>query len=337
MIAEFHARAIRAMRGGHLVAALSRDEAKARRFCEVHGGQPFSDMAGFLAAPGLDVVAICTPSGLHLDSALPAAAAGKHLVIEKPLEIAPARCDRIIAACRRSRVKLATIFPSRFTGAAQVLKRAVAAGRFGRLTMGSAYVKWWRSQEYYDSGAWRGTRNLDGGGSLMNQSIHAIDMLLWLMGAGTSVSALSGCLAHRRIEVEDTAAAVIRFRNGALGVIEGTTAAWPGQLKRLEICGTRGSAILEQDSLKQWSFADETRADRNIRARFACGETAGGQSDPKAISFVNHQRQFEDFARALSGGRALVDGAEGRRSVELICAIYRSARHKGRPVMLPLR
>jgi predicted dehydrogenase len=337
MIAEFHAKAIKAMTGARLVAAFSRAPEKAARFCAQHGGRAYSDLKAFLADPQLQVVTVCTPSGLHLDTALAAAAAGKHLVVEKPLEITPERCDRIIAACRRGRVKLATVFPSRFTEAALLVKKTIDSGRFGRLTLGSAYIKWWRTQQYYDSGAWRGTRDLDGGGALMNQSIHAIDMLQWFMGPVRSVSARSACLAHKRIEVEDVAAAVLQFRSGAVGVIEGSTAAYPGQLKRLEICGTSGSAVLEQDSLKQWQFADQTDADRAIRSRFAAGEASGGQSDPKAISFVGHQRQFEDFVRALDGGKPLVDGAEGRKSVELICAIYASAAAGGRPVDLPLK
>jgi predicted dehydrogenase len=334
MIAEFHARAIAAMTGGRLVAALSRNRDKAERFCAEHGGKAYADMQAFLADPQLQVVTVCTPSGLHRDPALQAAAAGKHVVVEKPLEITPERCDAIISACQRSGVRLATVFPSRFADAAMLVKRAIDDGRFGRLTLGSAYIKWWRTQEYYDSGAWRGTWDLDGGGALMNQSIHAIDLLQWFMGPVRSVSAHADCLAHQRIEVEDVAAAVLRFDSGALGVIEGSTAAYPGQLKRLEVCGTEGSMILEQDSLKQWEFAEELPEDAGNRERFAAGESAGGQSDPKAISFTGHQRQFEDFVRALDGGTPLVDGAEGRKSVAIINAIYRSARLGGQPVVI---
>jgi UDP-N-acetyl-2-amino-2-deoxyglucuronate dehydrogenase len=336
MIAEFHAKAIAAMTGGKLVAAFSRNQEKADKFCAEHGGEAYADMAAFLADPQLDIVTICTPSGLHLEPAEQAAAAGKHVVVEKPLEVTPERCDRIISACEKAGVKLATVFPSRFADAALLVKKAIDAGRFGKLTLGSAYIKWWRTQDYYDSGAWRGTRDLDGGGALMNQSIHAIDLLQWFMGPVESIVAQADCLAHERIEVEDVGAAVLKFTSGALGVIEGSTATYPGQLKRLEICGTAGSAILEQDSLKQWEFAEETDEDAAIREQFAAGEASGGQSDPKAISFTGHQRQFEDFVRALDGGQALVDGAEGRKSVEIINAIYKSAKAGGAPVKLPL-
>jgi len=336
MIAEFHARAIDAMTGGRLVAAFSRNQSKADSFCAEHGGKAYSDIDAFLADPDLQIVTVCTPSGLHLDPACKAAAAGKHVVVEKPLEITPERCDGILAACQQAGVKLATVFPSRFADAAMLVKSSIDGGRFGKLTLGSAYIKWWRTQDYYDSGAWRGTWDLDGGGALMNQSIHAIDLLQWFMGPVESIVARTDCLAHERIEVEDVAAAILKFENGAIGVIEGSTAAYPGQLKRLEVCGTEGSMILEQDSLKQWEFAEETAEDAAIRDRFAAGESSGGQSDPKAISFVGHQKQFEDFVKALDGGKPLVDGAEGRKSVEIINAIYRSARAGGAPVKLPL-
>jgi predicted dehydrogenase len=336
MIAEFHAKAIGAMSGGKLVAAFSRSAERAEKFCAEHGGRPYADLDEFLKDPDLQVVTICTPSGLHLDPAGASAAAGKHVVVEKPLEITPERCDQIISACEAGGVRLATVFPSRFADASMLVKKTIDDGRFGKLTLGSAYIKWWRTQEYYDSGAWRGTWDLDGGGALMNQSIHAIDLLQWFMGPVDTIIAQTDCLAHERIEVEDVAAAVLKFKSGAIGVIEGSTAAYPGQLKRLEVCGTRGSMILEQSSLKQWEFAEESPEDAGIREKFAAGESSGGQSDPKAISFTGHQKQFEDFVRALDGGSPLVDGAEGRKSVEIINAIYRSAKEGGAPVKLPL-
>jgi UDP-N-acetyl-2-amino-2-deoxyglucuronate dehydrogenase len=336
MIAEFHAKAIKAMSKGRLIAAFSRDHQKAEEFVSQHGGKPFSNLDEFLATPGLEIVTICTPSGFHLEPALAVAAAGKHLIVEKPLEITPPRCDSIIAACQKAEVRLATVFPSRFSEAAVLLRKAIDDGRFGRLTLGSAYIKWWRTQEYYDSGAWRGTKDLDGGGALMNQSIHAIDLLQWFMGPVESVTGQVDCLAHQRIEVEDVGAAVLKFRNGAIGVIEGSTATYPGQLKRIEICGTTGSVILEQDSFKQWEFTEETEEDQAIKKKHAAGDAAGGQSDPKAISFVPHQKQFEDFINSLDSGSQLVDGSEGRKSVEIINAIYLSAKNGGTPVKLPI-
>ncbi len=203
---------------------------------------------------------ICSPSGAHLDPALAAAKAGKHVVVEKPLEITTARCDEIIQATDAAGVKLGVTFQSRFHQASQLLKQAMVEGRFGTVTLGDAYVKWFRSQQYYDSGAWRGTWKLDGGGALMNQAIHSVDLLLWLMGDVVEVHARTATMTHQRIEVEDVAVATLQFRSGALGVIEATTTAYPGSLKRIEICGSGGMAVLEEEDLKQWQFLNEQRA-----------------------------------------------------------------------------
>lgn len=250
MIADFHARAIRAMSGGRgtLVACCSRHKEKADAFARKFDCAPYASLEDFLRHPGLQIVTVCTPSGTHRETALAAAAAGKHLLVEKPLEITARRCRAIVEACRSRGVLLAGIFPSRFHEAARAVKGAIDRGRLGRITLGSAYVKWYRSQEYYDRGGWHGTRQWDGGGALMNQSIHAIDLLQWFMGPVASVHAFTATLGHERIEVEDNAAAALRFVNGALGAIEGSTCVFPGFLKRIEVSGTRGSIILQEGS-----------------------------------------------------------------------------------------
>jgi predicted dehydrogenase len=218
-----------------------------------------------------------------------------------------------------------------------LLKQAVDQGRFGRVTVGDAYVKWYRTQQYYDSGAWRGTWKLDGGGALMNQAIHSVDLLIWLMGPVAEVSAYTATLAHERIEVEDVAVAALRFANGALGVIEATTAAYPGSLKRIEIHGSAGSAVLEEENIKTWQFSKMTNRDRALLERMADRtRTGGGAADPAAIGHHGHARQFRDFAEAIRKGRApSIDGAEGRKAVEVILAVYKSAR-TGRAVKLPV-
>jgi UDP-N-acetyl-2-amino-2-deoxyglucuronate dehydrogenase len=175
----------------------------------------YPTVEALLKHPNLDVVILCTPSGNHLEPALLAAAGGKHIVVEKPLEITLERCDALIAACQKHGVKLCTIFPSRFADANITVKQAVEAGRFGRLTLGETTVKWWRTQQYYDEGGWKGTQALDGGGALMNQAIHNVDLLQWLMGPVEKISAMTAMLAHERIEVEDTAVACLQFKNGA--------------------------------------------------------------------------------------------------------------------------
>lgn len=338
MIADFHAKAIRDIPGARLVAVASRSRDKAAAFaakyegCAAHG-----DVAEMLARPDIDVVTICTPSGAHLEPALAAAAAGKHCIVEKPIEIALDRIDAMNAAFAKAGKRLAGIFPYRFGRTVRLLKDTVAAGRFGRITFGGAFVPWWRSQDYYDKGGWKGTKALDGGGALMNQSIHAIDTLQWLLGPVEAVTAQTAALAHERIEVEDTAVATVRFRSGALGVIVGTTSIFPGFFRRIEVCGDKGSAIVEEEALKYWEFAAKTPEDDRIRSEFgAQGNASGGVADPAAISYAGHRRQFEQFLAAIdSGGPLEVDGLEARRAVELILAIYRSA-ETGREVRLPL-
>lgn len=336
MIANFHAKAIAEIRGAKLIGVYNSTPQKAEDFAAKYGCTAFPTLDAMLADPRIHVVTVCTPSGAHLEGAVAAAEAGKHVITEKPLEVTLKRCDKIINACEEAGVTLATIFPSRFHKSAMLMKRAVEAGRFGRLTIGSAYVKWHRTQAYYDSGAWRGTWKLDGGGALMNQAIHSVDLLLWLMGDAAEVTALTGLLAHERIEVEDAAVAAIRFRSGALGVIEATTAAYPGQLKRIELSGTEGTAILEEESIKVWKFAKEKKGDAEILASLAENRTGGGASDPAAIGHAAHAALFRDTLEAIKKGRRpLADGREGRRSVELILAIYQSA-ETGKTVKLPL-
>lgn len=328
MIAEFHAAAIDAMSDATLVGCTSRNPATAEAFAEKHGCTAYVTLEEMLADEAVTVVTICSPSGAHLDPAIAAARAGKHVLVEKPLEITLDRCDAIIAACAENGVQLGGILPNRFSPAAIALKDAVAGGRFGTLTMGDTYVKWWRSQDYYDSGGWRGTWDLDGGGAYMNQAIHNVDLLLWLMGDVDNVSAATGTLAHERIEVEDVGAAVVTFKNGAIGVLQATTAAFPGWLRKTEIHGTTGSACVEQDSIAAWDFETANSGDKALLAELGkSSETSGGASDPKAISFVGHQRVFEDFTSAIdSGTEPSINGAESRRSVELILAIYEAAK-----------
>lgn len=338
LIARFHARALQEVAGTRIVALVSRHPDNAEKLltetgiprCDIYSSLPEA-----LRRPDLDAVIITTPSGYHLEPAVMAAEAGKHVVVEKPLEITPERCDRIISACDRAGVKLCTIFPSRFGDANVELKRAVDRGRFGRLTLGETTCKWWRSQQYYDEGGWKGTKALDGGGALMNQAIHNVDLLLWLMGPVRQVFGFASTLAHERIEVEDTAVACLQFENGALGVIEATTSVHPGLPKTIAIHGDAGTVVIEQDDLLRWEFRDPLPEDDAIRQRFAAKVGAsGGASHPAAISHLGHARQLADFVDAIRTGRLpLVDGREGRRAVAVICAIYESAAN-GRAVTI---
>ncbi len=339
MIAEFHTKAINDLENAEVVAAFSRNRANGEKIAGMagHSCTIYDDLDKMLAHPGLDVVCICTPSGAHMEPAVQAARAGKHVVVEKPLEITLSRCDAIIEACEAAGVRLCTIFPSRFGEANLRLKEAIDLGRFGRLTLGDTYVKWWRTQQYYDSGGWRGTWALDGGGALMNQAIHNVDLIYWLMGDVTAVSAMTATLAHERIEVEDTAVACLHFKNGALGVIQAATSAYPGLLKRTEIHGDRGSARVEQDDISFWEFQEKVPSDNDILAAMA-GQSGfkAGASDPRGITHLGHRDQLADFLKAIdSGTEPVVDGKEGRKSVEIIRAIYQSAQ-TGSLVKLPL-
>lgn len=327
MIADFHAKAIADIQGAQLVGACSRRKESSDKFAEKFGCNSFENVEQLLADPNIDILSICTPSGAHLEPALAAIAAGKHVVVEKPLEVTTERCDQIIQAAKEANVTVSTIFPSRFHGAFGILRQAIEDGRFGRITMGDAYVKWFRTQEYYDSGAWRGTWDLDGGGALMNQAIHTVDLLLWLMGPVKRVSAFTDMLGHSGIEVEDVAVANLQFQNGALGVIQATTAAYPGMLKRIEIHGTEGSAVIEEESIKVWDFKTPAENDSQILKDFGKDSSSeGGASDPSAIGHQAHAKQFQEIIDSIGSGRQpSVAGNEGRTSVELIGAIYRAA------------
>lgn len=331
MISRFHAKALAEVPGAKIVAVADSEVARAHKFATELGlseANVYSDLPPMLARRDVDIVIVATPSGVHMPPSVAAAEAGKHVVVEKPLEITLERCDQIIQACDRNKVKLCTIFPSRFAESNRTLKAAVDAGRFGRLTLGETTCKWWRSQAYYDQGGWRGTMALDGGGALMNQAIHNVDLLCWMMGTATHVIGFTAMLAHERIEVEDTAVACLRFANGALGVIEATTSVHPGFPKTIAIHGDHGTAVIEQEDILRWELTPETEQDREIKKKFSQRVGAsGGSSDPSAISHAGHAAQLRDFVAAIEKGKSpSVDGREGRKAVEIILAVYESNR-----------
>lgn len=349
MIANFHAEAIKRIKGTKLVACYSTRPESVSKFTEAYPGViGYSSLDAMLADPAVHIVCICTPSGAHMEPAIKAAQAKKHIVIEKPMEISLKRCDAILDACRRNGVMICPIFQSRFSPANIALKEAIDEGRFGKLTLADTFVKWWRSQEYYDGpqpkGAkspvktgWRGTWALDGGGAYMNQAIHNVDLLYWLMGDVAEVSAVTATLGHDRIEVEDAGVAAVKFKNGAIGTITATTTAWPGLLKKTEIHGTTGSAIVEQDEVLLWNFLKPKPKDRAVVDKLMNKEDGlGGASDPKAISCLGHMEQIKDFIKAIQlGKKPKITGDEGRKAVEIILAIYQAS-WTGKRVTLPL-
>lgn len=328
VISHFHAKAISEIGCAGIIGVYNHNISKAELFSKIYGGKVYPTLDDMLGNPDIDIVSVCTPSGTHLEIALKCIAAGKHCMIEKPLEITTGRCDLIIEAAKAANVKVAVIFPSRFYEVNRQLKRSVEEQRFGELVLGSAYVKWHRTKEYYQSGEWRGTWQYDGGGALMNQGIHSVDLLQWVMGPIKSVQAISANRYHKEIQVEDTVTAIMTFANGALGVIECTTAAFPGFFKRLEIIGTSGSAILEENSVLKWQFQNELSHDEVFRNKQCISNnSSGGVADPVSISHYGHKMQMIDFINAVEeNSDPLVDAVEGKKSVEIVTAIYRSAK-----------
>ncbi|HLJ58103.1 MAG TPA: Gfo/Idh/MocA family oxidoreductase [bacterium] len=336
VIAPFHARSITTLPNARLRAVVDVVPTRAERLAAEFGVESATDLRVVLDRPDIDVVCVCLPSGLHAEVGTQVAAAGKHLVLEKPIDVSLQAADRLIAACRAHGVKLTVISQHRFAPAVRRLREAVAAGRLGRPLLGDAVVKWYRSQQYYDTAGWRGTREMDGGGALINQAIHYVDLLQWMMGPVDRVFGRCATAAHA-IPVEDMALAVLTFRSGALGVIEATTAAYPGLPERLEVTGTDGTVIIEDDDIVVWELLDERgdvgpygiRATRHPRPEAAASQSLARQT-------AGHRGQLADLLESLETGRdPAITGEEARQVLALVLAVYASA-ETGREVRLPL-
>ena len=339
-IARLHARALGEIEGVELVAATCRTADKGRAFAEEFGCTWYGDADAMLAAERPDFVTVATPSGAHLDAVLAAARHGVHVICEKPLEISLERIDQMLAATRQAGITLGAIFPQRFNPVVQTVHAAAAAGRFGPLAIAASYVPWWRDDAYYGPGRWQGTKALDGGGAVMNQSIHGVDAVQWIAGASMpdlapgenpveSVVAFTGVRSHdsKRLKVEDTCVAILRFKNGGLGQLLAATSLYPGQLRRFLFGGRDGTAEILEEQLTTWRFRGES-VDDDMRTRFGgSSSTSGGAADPMAINYSCHTRNFEDFINAIRDGRPpALDGLEGRKAVAIVEACYESAR-----------
>ncbi len=337
VIAPFHARAISAVEKATLRAVLDINPQAAERRGREFAVDAYTDLRRVLERADVDVVCVCVPSGEHAEIGVQAAQAGKHVVVEKPLEVSLEGADRLIAACRRHGVKLAAISQHRFDAGVQRMRAALDAGRFGRLLLGDAVIKWYRTQQYYDSGGWRGTWELDGGGAMMNQGVHYVDLLQWMMGPVERVVAHCATAAHT-IEVEDVALALLSFRNGALGILQASTAVYPGLPERLEVTGTGGTAIVEAGEVTVWEFKDEKgeAGPYGAKVRSTAADPApAAASDPAALQIAGHAAQLTDLIAAVETGRdPAITGEEARKPLEIILAVYESAR-SGREVLLP--
>lgn len=324
MIGKVHAEAINALPDAKVVAVFGRNAERAAELAAKHQAQSYTDYAAFLRHPGLDVVNVCSPSGLHLEHGQAAAEAGKHVLVEKPIELNLERADALIAACDKAGVKLGVIFQSRFLPAVQKIKATVEVGKLGKLILGDAYIKWYRAPEYYAEGSWHGKLALDGGGALINQAIHTIDLLRWIMGPVASALAMKKALRYPHIESEDTLVGNLEFQNGALGVVVAATSVKPGFKRRLEISGERGTIILDGDAISVWDIEGEDSAAESAE------QLTDGSSNPAAISTEGHRRQIADMAQAVLENRdPIVHGREGRNSLEVVCALYQAAEKGG--------
>ncbi len=353
-IGPTHMGAIQQIADAELVAIADTNREKAEAAAQKHNvGTIYDSLDALLADPKVDAVCICTPSGRHADGAVKAMRAGKHVVVEKPMDVSLEACDRMIAAEDETGKTLAIISQHRFDAATVLVKDAIDSGKLGKIVLADATVKWWRTQNYYDSGDWRGTWAMDGGGALMNQGVHTVDLLQWLTGGVASLYAQTRTAAHERIEVEDIAVAALTFQNGAIGTLTATTAAWEGFPVRIDIYGTEGTAILEGDRLKTLKLktGEEYQSEEAAvhAVSVARGGTAsvkdeaatrltlpsgGAAADPGAVWGDAHRAQIEDFMRAVrTGTKPLIDGRGGKKPLEIITGVYRSAR-SGQPVTI---
>ncbi len=320
-IADIHAQALQASDKLELFSVYSRSEKKARSLGEKYAVGWHTDWNAFISDPELDAVSVCTPSGNHLDYGEMAALAGKHVIIEKPIEVTLERAKRLVRVCEENGVALAVIYQSRFVPEIHALKGKLDEQVIGKLFMGDARIKWFRGQDYYDSGEWRGTLALDGGGVLINQAIHTIDLLQWFMGDVENIYGNAGTMTHERLEGEDNAVAVIKFKSGAFGVIQGSTSIQPAQARCIEMHGEKGSIKVDGDDVQiLLAGSDQGEAEKKGKASGASSPLAGFSPDP-------HRFQFEAIADAISRGEEPpVSGKDSLKSLAIVQAIYESSK-----------
>ena len=321
-ITQTHARAARAIPGVQISAIYGTNPQSLARLAAEHHAKPFADFAAFLAHKPLDLVIIGTPSGLHAEQGIAAAQHGLHVLTEKPIDITTKNADALIDAADKANVKLAVIFQDRLKPNIQRLKHWLDAGFLGKPLLVDARVKWYRPPDYYSNSTWRGTFALDGGGALINQAIHTVDLLLWLLGDVVRVQARTATVLHK-IEAEDTAVATLEFASGTVGTLLATTAAYPGYPRRLEITGTEGTVILEHDRI----VAADLRNPPTDFAALTTGDSNQSATSAAVTDISGHRAVLEDFLHAIANDtRPNCDGHEGRRSLALVESIYNSAR-----------
>lgn len=328
VISPTHALCLHELPTARLVAVCDTIESRARQLAQTYPADVYTNYHEVLTRPDIQLVCICTPSGMHAEVGIAAAQAGKHVIVEKPIDISLQSARALVTACQSAGVKLSCISQHRFDPAVLELKSAVGQGLLGELHFGGAHTQWYRSAAYYAQDGWR---NVFGGGSLINQSVHYIDLLQYIMGPAAEIHAYTDNRSHPDSKVDDIAAAVVRFQSGALGVIESMTCAWPGFATRLEIFGENGGVVIENDLIKDWNL----RSGRQPAAPGEAGQVIAGSSSAN-IWHLSHRRQIQDVLEAVLDDREpLVSGADGLAPLEIILAVYESAQTR-RPVQLPL-
>jgi len=320
-ISDTHAAAAAAIDGVRIAAVCGRTREKADRLAARVGATAYDDLARFLEHRPMDMVVVGSPSGLHAGQGIAAAARGLHVLIEKPIDVTTVAADRLIAEAARAGVTLGVIFQDRMKPDVRRLKALLEAGRLGTPILASASVRWHRPPEYYKTSAWRGTRALDGGGALMNQGVHTVDLLLWLFGPVRRVFGKTATRLHP-IEVEDTVVAVLEFASGAIGTLEAATSAYPGYPRRIELTGSEGTVRLDGDRLVAIDLREPVEGEVATEAN----PTSIAASSPVVADATAHRAVLEDFISAIARGvPPACDGAQGRASVAVIEAIYRSS------------
>ncbi|MGM0459941.1 MAG: Gfo/Idh/MocA family protein [Bacteroidota bacterium] len=321
-ISDTHAKVVSALPNCTLAAACTRNRDRLEIFCRTHDTMGYRSYEKFLSHPNLDIVVICTPSGTHLDYGLKAAESGKHVIVEKPIEITVTRGLNLVEACQKNGVKLSVIYQNRFMDSVAKMNKLLHYGEIGDVFMASASVKWFRDQQYYDQSDWRGTFALDGGGAVINQSIHTIDLLQWMLGDVESVYGYTANASHSDIEAEDNATATIRFQNGVIAVFQASTSIVPAQERRIEFNGEKGTLLLRGDKLT-------VKTGVKITGSPGVSHSTGASGPLEGLGHENHLKQYQHIIRAISENtEPVVSGRESLKSLAVVEAIYKSSKER---------
>ena len=321
-VAVHHMNAVAEIDCAQITGVYTTNLAEGTAFAEKYGITALSSLDEMLSDKNISIVSICTPSGTHADIAIKAMAAGKHVMVEKPLALTVEDCEAVIAASKKYNRKCQVICQLRFSDTTRIVKEAIDSGALGKIVNSGCYMKYYRDESYYKDSDWRGTVRFDGGGALMNQGIHGVDLMIYLLGMPKSVTGVAKTLLHD-IEVEDCAAAIVSYENGGVGVIEGTTCVYPGYDRRFQICGTKGSITLCEDTIEKW--------DLDIPCPVGTGDkrSVSGASDPTTLNHSGHRKEYIDLINAIENDTDVANGPDkALEPVKLILSIYESSKNE---------